>query len=144
MRSLILKSFAVFAFSAALGVVFGYYVLYRQSVKLTDGRDALQFELLEACRYGDLNEMERLVRAGASVSRFADNGYMEPSGPPILEAAENARPEAVKWLLDRGATWDVFVADGWTPLGAAEVKKRDAEKTIEILRTAGAKHRDER
>ena len=137
------KSFLVFAVSAVLGCAFGYYVLYRQSVKLTDGRDALQFELLEACRYGDLNEMERLVRAGASVARFADNGYMEPSGPPILEAADNARPEAVKWLLDRGATWDVFVADGWTPLGAAEVKKREAEKTITILRTAGAKHRNE-
>ena len=139
-----LKSFAVFAISAVLGCAFGYYVLYRQSVKFTDGRDALQFELLEACRHGDLNEMERLIRLGASVTRFADNGYLESSGPPILEAAENARPEAVQWLLDRGATWDVLVSDGWTPLVAAEVKKRDSEKTIEILRAAGAKRRDEK
>lgn len=139
-----LKSFVVFAVSAALGCAFGYFVLYMQSIKLTEGRDAIQFKLLEACRYGDLKEMERLVRAGASVNRFADNGYIEPSGPPILEAAENARPEAVRWLLDRGATWDVFVSDGWTPLGAAEVKKRDSERTIEILRAAGAKHRNEK
>ncbi len=140
----LLKSFAVFVVSAVLGCAFGFFFLYRQGVQLIDGRDAIQFEFLEACRYGDINEMERLIQSGASVSRFAENGYMELSGPPILEAAENARPEAVQWLLDRGATWDVFVADGWTPLGSAEVKKRDAEKTIEILRAAGAKHRNEK
>jgi len=111
-------------------------------MKLRHGGDTRQFEFLDACRAGDISEMNRLNRSGASPSRYAI-GYFGESGPPILAAAENAQAEAVQWLLDRGATWDIFVSDGWTPLGAAEVKKRNAEKTIEILRAAGAKPRKE-
>ena len=141
MRRLTLTAVIVFVASAVSGYAFGYFVLFRQTVRLTDAGNSIQFQFLDSCRHGDIKEMERLLGIGASPTAFADNGYSEPSGPPILEAAENARPDAVKWLLDRGATWDVFVADGWTPLGAAEVKKREAEKTVEILRAAGAKHR---
>jgi len=137
------RAFLVFIVSAVAGCAFGYSILFRQTVRFSEIGNSLQFQFLEACRRGDIGEMSRLVNAGASATAFADNGYSEPSGPPILEAAENARPEAVKWLLDRGATWDVIVADGWTPLGAAEVKKREAEKTIEILRAARAKRRNE-
>lgn len=143
MHRLTLNAVIVFTCSALAGVAFGYYILFRQTARFSQAGNSIQFRFLDACRYGDIKEMERLVASGASPAAFADNGYSEPSGPPILEAAENARPDAVKWLLDRGATWDVFVADGWTPLGAAEVKKREAEKTIEILRAAGAKHRNE-
>ena len=95
-------------------------------------------QFIEACRWGDVRTMQNLFEKGASPTACAETGYSEPIGPPMIEAAEHGRPDAVKWLLDHGATWDEFVSDGWTPLGAAQVKKKDAEQTIEILKAHGA------
>jgi len=94
-------------------------------------------QFIDACHWGDVRTMQALYEKGASPTAPAETGYSQ-TAPPMIEAAEHGQPEAVKWLLDRGATWDVFFSDGMTPLGAAQVKKRDAELTIEILKAHGA------
>ena len=101
---------ATFLLFAILGCAFGYFILFRYSVRLTSSGQDLQFQFLDACRWGDVRTMEQLYAKGVSPTALADNVYSEPSGPPILEAAEFARPDAVKWLLDHGATWDVTIS----------------------------------
>jgi hypothetical protein len=84
--------------------------------------------------------MDRLYLAGASPKSEAGiYGPGEPLCPPILAAAEEGRPEAVRWLIDHGANINDWVADGWSPLGAAQVKLKEAQQTVEILKSNGAK-----
>ena len=99
----------------------------------------IQYQFIEACRWGDTRSMERLHLAGASPTAFADYGGGEPIGPPIIEAADHANPEAVQWLLDHGASPNVWVSDGWSPLGAAQHRLKDAQQTLDILKAHGAK-----
>jgi len=134
-------SILTFVVSSALGLCFGFFILFRAAAQFTPVFSEVQMQFIDACQWGDVRRMESLHLQGASATAFADNGHTEPVGPPIITAAEHARPEAVKWLLEHGANWDVFIADGWTPLGAAGVKKREAEETIEILKAHGAKPR---
>lgn len=133
-RTFIASTFLGFAFG-----LFGLFGLFREAVRYTPLFRNVQRQFIDACRSGSIQEMEQLYLKGASPTVWGEDLSGGSYGPPILAAAENAHPEAVKWLLEHGATWDVGISDGWTPLGAAEVKKREAEKTQEILRAYGAK-----
>ena len=131
-------SVVTFFISAILGVV-GGFLFFRASLIFTPLRHEIQFQFIEACRWGDTRSMERLHLAGASATAFAEHGGGEPVGPPIIEAAEHARPEAVQWLIDHGASVNVWVSDGWSPLGAARTRVKDAQRTLDILNAHGAK-----
>ena len=131
-----------FVISSLLGLGFGFIGLYRASVTQFNALfEHHQERFIDACRDGNIALMQQLYLQGASINAPADPGYTEPMGPAIIEASENIHPKAVQWLLERGAKWDVVVADGCTPLGSAELKKKQAEQTIEILKSYGAKTR---
>ena len=133
------KTGLVFITSAVLGALLGL-VAFRTALYFTPAGQKLQSEFIDACRHGDIRAMDRLYLAGASPKAVAGiYGPGEPLFPPIIEAAEAGRPEAVRWLIDHGADINIWVADGWSPLGAAQVKVKEAQQTVEILKSNGAK-----
>ena len=133
------KAALVFITSAVLGALLGL-VAFRTALYFTPAGQKLQSEFIEACRYGDTGTMDRLYLAGASPKAEAGiYGPGEPLFPPIIAAAEEGRPEAVRWLINHGADINDWVADGWSPLGAAQIKVKEAQQTVEILKSHGAK-----
>jgi len=98
----------------------------------------LQWKFVEAVRSGDITEMERLYQKGARTGiGVYYPGAGEGGSPPILAAAEAGQPAAVKWLLDHGEDPSFGVSDT-CPLYEAKARAREAEKTIEILKSHGA------
>jgi Ankyrin repeats (many copies) len=133
------KAVIVLAVSAVSGALIGF-VAFRTALYFSPAGQKLQHEFIDACRSGDTRTMDRLYLAGASPTAEAGiYGPGEPLFPPVIAAAEEGRPEAVRWLIDHGADINVWVADGWSPLGAAQVKQKEAQQTVDILKSHGAK-----
>ncbi len=63
--------------------------------------------LYNACRDGDLQEVKRLLAAGADV-----NAYIHGSRP-LHVAVDRERVDVVRFLLDNGAYIDEAVNDGY-------------------------------
>ncbi len=57
-------------------------------------------ELIIACRDGNLEEVKRLLAAGANVNADVDGSR------PLIAAARNGLTEVVRFLLDIGANID--------------------------------------
>jgi ankyrin repeat protein len=75
---------------------------------------ALDRALYEAAEAGDLQDIDELLKSGASV-----NAVLHGDGTPLLGAARKGRLEAVTLLLGRGADPNLPVPGDGTPLIAA-------------------------
>lgn len=67
--------------------------------------------LLEASQEGDIEDMTRLLSAGANV-----NAEIAGDGSPLIVAARRGHMEAIRFLLDRGANPNVGVSGDGNPL----------------------------
>jgi len=96
----------------------------------------LQWRFSEAASRGDLNEMKRLFEKGAKINAEPFDGVF--SGfPALVCAASGGHSNVVEWLIANGA--DVNLSPNDTPLGVAIYRLRDTEKTIDVLKSNGAK-----
>jgi hypothetical protein len=69
--------------------------------------------LVNACRAGDIAEMERLAAAGAEIDTLG-------SQSPVIQAACKGQTAAVAWLLEKGAPVEGRDTESkWTPLQCA-------------------------
>ena len=125
----------VIAFAALL---VGSFIGWQARYFPPDGPDGIQWKFNEAARRGDTRQMEQLVSAGADPLAIASAANGAITGvTPLLEASSAGEPEAVQFLIDKGAEVDRMVADA-CPLGAAEYRLQQAEATVRILRAHGA------
>ena len=102
-----------------------------------DYKNDKQWKLQEAASRGDVNEMKRLIAAGANpcTQPVCDCGE---GLSPLFAAASAGEPEAVEFLITQGADVNEVEATE-TPLDMANYKKRETEKTIQILTSRNAK-----
>jgi hypothetical protein len=99
-----------------------------------DGHDEIQWKLTDAAGRGNIKEMECLIAAGADPLKFpsyADGAVTGAS--PLLEAASAGEPEAVSFLINRGADVNLQESDV-RPIDVAEHRLQQAERTVQILR----------
>jgi hypothetical protein len=115
-----------------------------------DPDDRVQHKVLEAARKGDVSALERLYSAGARLNSPASyEGGAHHSIPPIFEAIEHERVEAVSWLLSRGADPSRLSATE-TPLDLAKHYAKERPNSgamrsiVAILQAHGAKCLTER
>lgn len=89
-------------------------------------------ELLDACRFGDLEKVKTLVK-----QKHADLNVSNPGGwTPLQEAAENGHLNIVKLLIDNGAFLDQADKEGRTALYWSS--KTGEAKVVEYLLQKGA------
>ncbi len=84
-------------------------------------------QLVDAAAHGDVREIRSLVRNGADVNCLPDAGWYTP----LQTAAESAKEEAVKVLLELGA--DPDLRDQGSPAAADLAKDK---KILLMLRNA--------
>lgn len=82
---------------------------------------------------GRLDEVVRLLAAGADANAQDDNGWS-----PLHFAAQSNSAEITKALLGAGAKIDVRDSHGNTPLSTAVFCSRGIGAVIKLLRDAGA------
>lgn len=87
--------------------------------------------LFEAAERGAVDEMERLIAAGANV-----NARLDGDGSPLIAAARNGHDQAVEALLNRGADANLGVAGDGSPLIMAA--RRGHLSTVRLLLDRGA------
>ena len=85
----------------------------------TQGQRSLDAELLAAARYGDADNVARLVQAGANV-----NDTIAGDGSPLIAAVRSGQEPVVALLLDRGANPNLRVPGDGSPLIAAAAAGR--------------------
>ena len=88
--------------------------------------------LMTAVREGDLQELERLLKAGVDVNARGERGWT-----PLMVAADRGDARVLKALLERGADVDGRDGDGWTPLMVAAWGGGEPG-TVDILLEHGA------
>ncbi|KAL6511610.1 hypothetical protein OROGR_021207 [Orobanche gracilis] len=67
---------------------------------MEDNREEL---LCEAARNGDVDRVKSLIASGTDVTYFDSEGHT-----PLMHAAKNGCPGALKALLDSGAPWNAL------------------------------------
>ncbi|MGC4050273.1 MAG: ankyrin repeat domain-containing protein [Paludibaculum sp.] len=87
--------------------------------------------LFEAAERGAVDEMERLIAAGANV-----NARLDGDGSPLIAAARNGHDRAVEALLNRGADANLGVEGDGSPLIMAA--RRGHLSTVRLLLDRGA------
>ena len=70
---------------------------------------SLSDDFIEACRVGDLDEAEALLKQGADIHAYEDCA--------LIWAAEAGRLDVVKYLVEHGA--DIHAEDDWALRWAA-------------------------
>ena len=123
----------IIAFATFLsGAILGWGVQHA-----TDYRQGMQWKLQEAASRGDVNRMKEWISAGAD-PRAQPMCEQGEGSSPLFVAASLGHPDAVEFLISRGA--DVNLVESTeTPLDMAQYRKVQAEKTIQILKSHGAK-----
>ncbi|CAH1780621.1 unnamed protein product [Owenia fusiformis] len=76
----------------------------------------------EAVRHGDVEEMEGMVKDGASINEI-DDGH---KFTPLHWACQVGAIECLHWLLWHGADSTVATPRGWTPAHIAAIRGQDA------------------
>ena len=104
-----------------------------------DMHKGIQWDLNDAARRGDINEMKRLVSSGADplIEAFDEN-IGAGGGTPLFEAASSGQPEAVEFQIQTGADVNIVEATE-TPLDMARYRRSQVDKTITLLVEKGAK-----
>jgi ankyrin repeat protein len=69
--------------------------------KITDEAPALDEKLWDAVRYGELDEVQQIVKDGANVNVIETDGWT-----PLHEASNNGDLETVRFLVNSGADVD--------------------------------------
>ena len=119
---------------AVIALIIGVLVGWKASDVTADGHDGIQWKLNDAASRGDIREMKRLIAAGADPLTFPSYADGAVTGAtPLLEAASAGEPEAVKFLLNRGADVNLLEADV-RPIDVAEHRLQQTKATIEILK----------
>jgi hypothetical protein len=130
---MILKTVKTSVVPIFIGVIIGWV---GKSYQATGG---IQLQFNDAVRRGDIAEMEKLILRGAdplSGHFYADmNDY---GSLPIADAARACQPEAIEFLLKKGANPNELIATE-APLDLVHFKQRDVERSIKILEAHGAK-----
>ena len=125
---------------AIAALLFGLIAGWKARYLVADGHDDIQRQLNDAARRGSVNEMERLIAAGADPLKFTSFANVTISGAngtisgatPLIEAAYAGEPEAVKFLINRGAAVDLQESI-IGPITMAELRLNKTEQTIQIL-----------
>lgn len=134
-QNIMIKLIIVSLVSLALGMVFG--LNFRDF--LDSGDDGIQWQLNDAARRGDINEMKRFISKGANPLITAYDDVAGLYGClPLSEAASTGEPEATEFLIAHGAGVNTIEATE-TPLDMAWHRKSQAEKTVAVLLAHGAK-----
>ncbi|HYP12679.1 MAG TPA: M56 family metallopeptidase [Bryobacteraceae bacterium] len=94
-------------------------------------RTPLDGALLRAAEEGNVQEVERLLAAGANV-----NAKIEGDGSPLIAAARSSHEQIVKLLLDRGADVNLAVGGDGSPLIVAA--QNGQLSTVRLLLERGA------
>ena len=107
-----------------------------------DPQSGIQWRLMFAAQRGDLAGVQRYVAHGAKIDAEPTYAGGAVSGfPALFVAADAGEADVVEWLLTHGADPNRQVSDS-TPLAAAERRISEATRTVEILKSRGAKHPD--
>ncbi len=85
------------------------------------GLASLDQQLIEAARTGKLDEVKRLIEAGAAVNASNNDGET-----PLHEAAYRGHEAVARLLLEKGAAVNAATKDGVTPLHRAAAEGREA------------------
>jgi WD40 repeat protein/serine/threonine protein kinase len=97
-------------------------------------RKKLDLDLAEAAAMGQMGEVQRLLKLGASI-----DGRSKFGSSALMLAVRNGRYELVRYFLNRGARLDLKNKSG-DGLVASAVESRDSNSSfIFILKAAGAK-----
>jgi ankyrin repeat protein len=91
-------------------------------------------QLVDAASSGDMRTLQELIDSGTPVNGLDQNGRAA-----LNEAAWNAKTEAVKLLLDKGANPNIRKADGASPADRAAGQKH--QDIVDLLNAAIAKRR---
>lgn len=95
---------------------------------------SLEIRLTEACKTGNLTEVQNLVMAGANIDA------PELDYGPLVWAANNGHADCVAWLLEKGANPDIrHTPESWTALMCAAAKGQ--VEAVEALVKGGANPR---
>jgi len=83
-------------------------------------------------------EMAQMCYAKITEDKKTDfvNKATNSGWTPLMSAAENDKPEFIKWLISKNADINAMMNTGWTALHAAV--KKDNHKVAELLLKAGA------
>lgn len=92
--------------------------------------------LIRAAKQGDVATLGKLLDQGADINESAVSGNC--SGPPLAHAAYRCQPEAVRYLISRGADVNAVapMMGGRRPLHIAA--EADCVEAVQILLDAGA------
>ncbi len=88
--------------------------------------------LHRAAFYGNLEQVQSLLNAGANVNAVDKYGFT-----PLHRAAGNGQGAVVNLLLERGADMTLATQEGETPLSVAE--RRDHKEIAPLLKNWAAK-----
>ncbi len=126
---------------AIFALLFGLIAGWKARYFADDGHDDIQRDLNDAARRGRVDVMERLIAAGADPLKFKSFPNVTLSGAngtisgatPLIEAAYAGEPEAVEFLINRGAAVNLQESING-PITMAEIRLHETERTIQILR----------
>jgi len=119
---------------AIAAFLFGLVAGWKGKHLAAEGHDDIQRSLNDAARRGRVDVMDRLIAEGADPLKFTSYANGTISGTsPLIEAAYAGEPEAVEFLINRGAAANLQVSING-PITMAEMRLRETERTIEILR----------
>ena len=96
-----------------------------------DRTDDMGDALLEAAAKGNIEEVERLIGAGADLDSRDRNGRT-----PLMEATQKGHLDVVKLLVDKGAQINARGTSGETALSLA--RQRGPKELRDLLREYGA------
>lgn len=94
-------------------------------------QEELNLQLLEACKFGDIPDMDAALQAGAEIECLG-----EGKKGPLHLAVEGNHYDAAVFLLARGVSPDVLDGDKHPPLKSAVIFGR--EEMVELLLDWGA------
>ena len=99
-----------------------------------------QWRFVAAAQRGDLLEVQRLFPGREQIDDEPSYANDAVTGfPALLQAAGAGQFKVVAWLLAQGADPNRQTSDSW-PLAAAEQHVAEATKTVELLKSHGAKN----
>ena len=127
-----------FVLLATASITFGIIIGWNLRYFAADGPDGIQWQFNDAARRGDVNEMKKLIYAGADPLAFPSYADGAITGAtPLFEAASVGEPRSIEFLIEQGADVNLIQATE-SPLDAARIRLMLTTETIDILEKHGA------